>query len=110
MSRALPAELPPGAEAYELEPGRILFVHSLTMPEDLSSLTPAERAVAARLLNGHDNARVARERGTSVRTIANQVASIFRKLGVSSRGELAARLSPPPRPRRAPSSDGSSTE
>ncbi|CAN5767663.1 hypothetical protein BH11MYX4_BH11MYX4_35440 [soil metagenome] len=95
MSRALPSELPPGTEAYELEPGRVLFVHSLTMLADLSSLTQAERSVTAGLLNGHDNARIARERGTSVRTVANQVASIFRKLGVSSRGELAARLSPP---------------
>ena len=58
----------------------------------LSALSPAEREVTARLLDGYDNERIARERGTSLRTVANQVASIFRKLGVSSRGSLSAWL------------------
>jgi len=31
-------------------------------------------------------------RSTSERTVANQLAAIYRKLGVSSRAELAARL------------------
>lgn len=74
----------------------VLFVYpATTIVADLSSLSPAEREVTGRLLDGHDNARIARERGTSLRTVANQVASIFRKLGVSSRGELAARLYAP---------------
>jgi len=54
-------------------------------------LTPAERAVLGALLAGKSNSTIARERSTSVRTIANQVASIYRKAGVSSRCELAAR-------------------
>ena len=95
MSRALPAELPSGTEAYELEPGRILFIQPITRMADLSSLSVAERDITRRLLDGHDNARIARERGTSRRTVANQVASIFRKLRVSSRGELSARLYAP---------------
>jgi DNA-binding NarL/FixJ family response regulator len=42
------------------------------------------------LLEGKRNADIARERGTSVRTVANQVAAIFRKLKVRSRAELVA--------------------
>jgi DNA-binding NarL/FixJ family response regulator len=58
----------------------------------LDSLTQAERAVAARLLEGRSNAEIARLRRTSARTVANQVASIFRKLDVGSRSELASML------------------
>ena len=54
-------------------------------------LTNAERHVVVALLQGKSNAEIARERGTSPRTIANQVAAVFRKLGVRSRAELAAR-------------------
>ncbi len=54
------------------------------------SLTPAEMTIAALASAGRSNAGIARERGCSVRTVANQVARIFRKLGVHSRAELAA--------------------
>lgn len=54
-------------------------------------LSPAERDVLRRLLRGESNGRIAAERRTAVRTVANQVAAIFRKLRVSSRGELVAR-------------------
>jgi DNA-binding CsgD family transcriptional regulator len=53
-------------------------------------LTRAERAVFDAILSGKSNARIAAERKTSVRTVANQVASIFRRAKVSSRVELAA--------------------
>jgi DNA-binding CsgD family transcriptional regulator len=43
-------------------------------------------------LAGLSNAEVAIRRGTSPRTIANQLASVLRKLGVGSRYELAAAL------------------
>lgn len=56
-------------------------------------LSDAERDVVAALLAGDSNRDIAARRGTSVRTVANQVASIFRKLGVASRAELASRLS-----------------
>lgn len=56
------------------------------------ALTPAEREVAAATIEGDSTAVIARRRGRSPRTIANQLASIYRKLGVSSRAELAARL------------------
>ena len=57
---------------------------------DLSLLTPAEREVASLVLDGLSNAAIARRRSTAVRTIANQVGSLLRKLDLSSRCELAA--------------------
>jgi DNA-binding CsgD family transcriptional regulator len=54
-------------------------------------LTAAERQIAAALLSGLSNAAIGRLRGSSPRTVANQTASLYRKLGVHSRGELAAR-------------------
>lgn len=55
-------------------------------------LTQAEREVAESVVRGHTNAEIARARGTSVRTVANQMRTLFEKLGVGSRGELRARL------------------
>ena len=55
-----------------------------TLPPSLSG---AERAVALALLEGSSNSEIARARRTSVRTVANQIASIFQKLGVRSRSE-----------------------
>lgn len=53
-------------------------------------LTEAETAVMALVLEGHSNAEIAQRRNVSVRTIANQLQSLFRKKGVSSRAELTA--------------------
>ena len=55
-------------------------------------LTPAERMIALDAAAGLSNATIAARRRRSVRTIANQLASIYRKLGVGSRAELAAHL------------------
>lgn len=70
--------------------GRQLLVLSTSRPPSIASLSETERLVLRALLAGDSNAAIARRRGTSVRTCANQVASIFRKLGVGSRAELAA--------------------
>jgi len=51
-------------------------------------LTRCESAVAAMLIAGNKHEEIAAERGTSPRTTANQLASIFGKLGISGRGEL----------------------
>lgn len=56
-------------------------------------LTTAEREVLQGVLAGRTNAAIARERGTAVRTVANQVAALFRKFGASSRLDLARRAS-----------------
>lgn len=52
-------------------------------------LTEAEIAVVHDVLAGLSNAEIGEKRGTALRTVANQVAAIFRKLGVSSRLELS---------------------
>jgi DNA-binding NarL/FixJ family response regulator len=58
----------------------------------VAGLTPAEQGVLDLLRAGLSNTQVAAARGTSVRTVANQVASVFRKLGVQSRAELFVKL------------------
>lgn len=55
---------------------------------DLTQLSPAERAVLAYVTRGDSNAQIAAARRTSVRTVANQVAKLLRKLGASSRFDL----------------------
>ncbi|MBS1149735.1 MAG: hypothetical protein H6Q89_1433 [Myxococcaceae bacterium] len=59
---------------------------------DRAQVTQAEREVAEGILEGASNAQIASRRKTSVRTVANQVASILRKFAVGSRTELVARL------------------
>jgi DNA-binding CsgD family transcriptional regulator len=58
----------------------------------VSCLTQAEREVTAQIIAGSTNFDIALRRGSSVRTIANQINSIFTKLNVRSRSELAAGL------------------
>lgn len=69
-------------------------VLSFALPEPRwpDTLTLAEREVAQLLLEGATNANIAKMRGTSRRTVTNQVASIFRKAGVASRIALAAHV------------------
>ncbi|MEJ7731465.1 MAG: helix-turn-helix transcriptional regulator [Polyangiaceae bacterium] len=70
----------------------LVLSYSLAMNEPPAELTDAERAVVAAVLEGRTNAAIASMRGTSPRTIANQLAAVFRKLGVRSRTELATRF------------------
>jgi DNA-binding CsgD family transcriptional regulator len=72
-------------------------------------LAPAEHAVISLLIEGQSYAEIAEARKTSVRTVANQVAAGFRRLGVSGRAELLCLLArwclePPEPPARRPSS------
>lgn len=60
-----------------------------------SALTAAELDVTVRVLRGDTNAAIGHGRGTSVRTVANQLTSIFRKFGVTSRTELIALFTAP---------------
>jgi DNA-binding CsgD family transcriptional regulator len=74
-----------------------------------SWLAPAEHAVINLLIEGMSYAEIAQARQTSIRTVANQVASGFRRLGVSGRAELLCMLArwgfeaPVPPERRPPS-------
>lgn len=61
-------------------------------PRPHQPLTTAEQDVALMILRGLSNDAIARARSTSIRTVANQVAAIFDKMGATSRVELAARL------------------
>ncbi|HVW29406.1 MAG TPA: helix-turn-helix transcriptional regulator [Polyangiaceae bacterium] len=64
-------------------------------PRSLGELTCAEREVALLVLDGLTNAEIGIQRKTSPRTVANQVAAVFRKLGVHGRLELIRRLALP---------------
>jgi DNA-binding NarL/FixJ family response regulator len=55
-----------------------------------SRLSPGERAIVEMIERGRSNADIAAARGTSTHTVANQIARLFRKLGVGSRAELAS--------------------
>jgi len=54
----------------------------------LSSLTPHEQQVALLAIEGLSNREIAARRRTAERTVANQIASIYRKLHIRSRTEL----------------------
>lgn len=89
----------PGANRSEIEIFDVkvgddeLVVMSLpSAAEAIAGLTSAEHAVARDAIAGHSNAEIARRRGSSPRTVANQLAAIYRKLGVGSRAELAVML------------------
>ncbi|MBX7195259.1 MAG: helix-turn-helix transcriptional regulator, partial [Sandaracinaceae bacterium] len=60
--------------------------------ELLHLLTPAEHDVLELVMRGATNAEIGRARGRAERTVANQVASLLRKLEAGSRTELAAQL------------------
>ena len=81
---------PPGLRAFRVTAeGREVFVMVLERRrpgEEL--LSPAELAVIELVKQGLSNAAIARSRATSERTVANQIASAYRKLGVRGRAEL----------------------
>jgi DNA-binding NarL/FixJ family response regulator len=86
--KAKPIAAPPDLQALESEDGQVMVL-SFSVPDgSRARLTQAESAVATHLLEGRSNADIARLRRTSERTVANQVASVYRKLGVKSRLEL----------------------
>lgn len=55
-------------------------------------LSEAEAFVVRELVSGRTHAEISERRATSPRTIANQLASAFKKLGVSGRGAILQRL------------------
>jgi DNA-binding NarL/FixJ family response regulator len=73
---------------------RLLRVIGARRPDGhLEKLLPsAELAVIRKLVEGSSYAEIAAERGTSTRTIANQITAVFRRLRVSGRNELLHRL------------------
>ncbi len=92
------SDTPEPAESPDLRAGWIkiggdelaVVSFSFDCSPPLDVLTRAEQEVAMGLLEGLTNAKIAQKRGTKERTVANQVGSIFRKIGVSSRIELVS--------------------
>jgi len=58
----------------------------------LDQLSDSERQVAGLVMAGQKYGDIASVRQRASRTVANQVASIFRKVGVKTREELVARI------------------
>src|SRR5687768_6985552 len=88
-----PAGEAPRATTFECGPDTFAILSfpagDPALPDTLSA---AEKEVCVLLLAGATNAEVAERRRTAVRTVANQVASILRKLGAGSRSELPRAL------------------
>jgi DNA-binding NarL/FixJ family response regulator len=84
-----------GASVVSKRIGKIeLLIIDVPEPDTAgASLTASERDIIARLLRGASNREIARARGTSERTVANQLQRIYRKHAVYSRTELVAQLS-----------------
>jgi DNA-binding CsgD family transcriptional regulator len=83
------------AEAVLVRRGdlELLIVDLPAAPALPAALSPCERDIVTRLIEGASNREIARARGTSERTVANQLKRIYRKLGVFSRAELVATIS-----------------
>ena len=59
-------------------------------PDPFASLTPREQQVVAVVLRGGSVAQAADELFVSTNTVKTQLRSIYRKVGVSTRGDLEA--------------------
>jgi DNA-binding NarL/FixJ family response regulator len=73
----------------------VLVSRPLGRPVAFECLTAAELAVAEGILAGRSMRELAMQRKVSERTVANQTAQIYRKLGVGSRQELVRLAAPP---------------
>ncbi len=63
-------------------------------PAPLAALSPAERDVALLAARGDRSEAIARARGTTLKTVSNQLSHIYAKLGAKSRADLARLLLP----------------
>lgn len=105
LPRGARPEPPAGSEdAPEGGPGGVSFIRLgevelavVSYPIDatrlgslVGSLTDAEQDVLAHILRGEPASAIAAARGTSVPTVKKQISSLFRRLGVTSRSEIAA--------------------
>lgn len=90
MSRGKRIGPPPNLVAEKIDDELVVFSWDIAPPPAV--LTSAERDVLARVVGGESNRAIATARRTSVRTIANQVASLLRKTGATSRFDLIRRF------------------
>lgn len=90
MSR-IPAPTGLQARRLRLDLGEVLVLrYPVHASRALGSeaLTRAELAIVELALGGASNRRIAELRGTSTRTVANQLSTVFKKLRITSRPEL----------------------
>lgn len=78
------------------DPQIVAIASTPRFPTSWEDLSSAERAVVELALRGRSDEEIARERGTSLRTIGNQLSRVYRRLGVAGRTELAALLGTQP--------------
>ena len=87
---------PPGLRgkrfSFEGEEYAVLVVPVAEAQATAELLTSAEQEVAKLVLRGFSNDEIAALRDTATRTVAVQLQSIYRKLRVGSRVELARHL------------------
>jgi DNA-binding NarL/FixJ family response regulator len=80
------------AQVHEATPQQITLSIDRPDRQVAPRITSTEFEVLIDIVEGFSHLEIARRRGKSIRTIANQMASIFRKLHVSGRGALLAKL------------------
>jgi DNA-binding NarL/FixJ family response regulator len=84
-----------GSRAELIRATSDLVMRALASPQVGTSpdaLAEAERLVAEFAAAGWSNEQIAKRRGVSIHTVANQLTSVYRKIGVRDRYELAGRL------------------
>jgi DNA-binding CsgD family transcriptional regulator len=89
------ARPPDGLERLDVElDGQSYVVLSYPSPPlaALQGLSDLESSIARAVASGQTNREIATGRNRSVFTVQNQLARIYKKLGVTSRSELAALL------------------
>lgn len=96
ISRSMQGADPPppcvGVRFHQIGQGLLLVAVPKRLSSSLETLTDSELGVARLAAAGVSNRAAAALRGSATRTIANQLASVYRKLGISGRRELRAHL------------------
>ena len=80
------------AESYLVGDVELVVFELPAETEAPAQFSESERCILRQLRAGRSSAEIAQARGTSARTVANQLASMYRKVNVSSRQELLAAL------------------
>jgi DNA-binding CsgD family transcriptional regulator len=70
----------------------LVLVSVESCPAQGRALTPAEQEVVALAVGGLSNESIAKARGCSASTVANQLAASYRKLSVNGRRQLKVKV------------------
>lgn len=81
---------------FDVEGRRTILIEGAFPDGTMATLTVAEREVAILAAEGRSDREIAEQRGRSVRTVARQLSSVYRKLRIGSRTELTGVLATPP--------------